>query len=108
MEFTLGDGMLIPGFENAVVGMEKGEEKQIMLEPAEAYGDHNPQLVKKIPRDQLPKDRDIKPGMLLGVTLKTGQQIPALIREVGEKEITVDLNHPLAGKKLKFKITLLE
>ncbi|KYK25462.1 peptidylprolyl isomerase [Euryarchaeota archaeon SM23-78] len=108
LEFEIGAGMIIPGFEKAVMEMKKGEEKEITLKPSEAYGDPNPQLVKKIPKDQLPKEQKPKEGMVLLIGLPTGQQVPARITEITDKEISIDLNHPLAGKTLKFKIKLIE
>lgn len=108
IEFEAGAGNVIPGFDNAVMGMEKGEEKEIKIKPEEGYGHPNPELVKKVPREQLPKDKELKPGMMLGVGLPTGQQIPAKITEVSDKEVTIDLNHPLAGKTLNFKIKVVE
>ncbi|MCK4589069.1 MAG: peptidylprolyl isomerase [Nanoarchaeota archaeon] len=108
LEFEVGAGQVIKGFENAVVGMEKGQMKEIKIPKAEAYGDVNPQLIKKILRDQLPKEQEPKVGMVLVIKTPEGQQIPAKITEVNEKEVSVDLNHPLAGKDLTFKITVLE
>lgn len=104
LEFEVGAGKVIKGFDSQVEGMEKGEEKEFKIESKDAYGDHNPQLIKKIPKEQLPKDQEVKPGMMLGVGLPNGQQLPATVTEVGEKEITLDMNHPLAGKDLTFKI----
>lgn len=108
LEFEVGSGMVIPGFEKAVIGMEKGEEKEVKIESADAYGEPNPELVKKVPREQLPKDKEIKAGMMLAVGLPTGQQIPAKITEADDKEVTIDLNHPLAGKTLNFKIKVVD
>lgn len=108
LEFEIGAKQVIPGFENAVKEMKKGEEKEITLEPKDAYGDPNPALVKKLPREQLPKDQEVKPGMMLGITLPSGKQFPAVIKEVDDKEVTIDMNHPLAGKKLIFKLKLIE
>lgn len=108
LEFEVGAGRVIKGFENALIGMKKGKEKKIKLKPAEAYGDHNPQLIKKIPREQLPKDKELKPGMLLIMGLPNGSQFPVKIIEVTEQEVTLDLNHPLAGKILNFKIKVVE
>jgi FKBP-type peptidyl-prolyl cis-trans isomerase 2 len=106
IEFEVGAGQMISGFDAAVVGMKKGEEKEITLQPSEAYGDTNPQLIQKIPREQMPKE-ELKPGMMLMVGLQSGQQIPAKITDVTDKEVTLDLNHPLAGKKLTFKIKIV-
>ena len=101
LEFEIGAKMIIPGFENTVKEMKKGEEKEITLKPAEAYGDPNPELVKRIMKDQLPKEQEPKEGMILIINLPTGQQVPAKITEVTDKDVAVDLNHPLAGKTLK-------
>ena len=107
LEFEVGAKQVIKGFEDAIVGMEKDEEKFIKLQPSEAYGNYNDQLIKKVPRDKLPKE-DLKPGMILGLILANGAQIPAKIIEVNETEATIDLNHPLAGKNLNFKIKVVE
>ncbi len=108
LEFEVGSGKVIKGFEEAVVGMKKGDEKEINLKPADAYGEIRPDLSKKLPRDKLPQDQELKPGMILVMGLPTGQKIPATIKEVSDKEVTIDLNHPLAGKNLTFKIKLVE
>ena len=86
--------------------MERNQEKQIKIEAKDAYGLPNPQYIKKILREQLPKDQEPQVGMVLLIKLQ-GQQIPAKITQVTDKDITVDLNHPLAGKNLNFKIKLL-
>lgn len=108
LEFEVGSGQVIKGFEEAIRGMKVGEEKEVKIASKDAYGDKNPQLVNKVPKEQLPKDQEIKAGMMLIVGLPTGQQIPATIVEVGDKEVTLDLNHPLAGKNLNFKLKLVE
>jgi FKBP-type peptidyl-prolyl cis-trans isomerase 2 len=108
LEFEAGSGIVIKGFDDAVIGMEKDEEKEVKISSKEAYGDINPQLVKKIPRDKLPPEQEPKPGMMLGMSTPDGNQIPAKIIAVDDKEITIDLNHPLAGKNLNFKIKVIE
>jgi len=108
LEFEVGSGQIIKGFDEAVVGMEKGDEKEIKIEPAEAYGEPNPEMVKKVPKDKFPTDKEPKQGMMLVMGLPNGAKIPAKIVEVGDKEITLDLNHPLAGKTLNFKIKIVE
>ena len=99
IEIEIGGKQVIKGFEDALIGMKKGEEKDIKLEAAQAYGDHNPDLIKKVPRDKLPKE-ELKPGMILGMMLPNGQQAPAKIVEITDEIATLDLNHPLAGKTL--------
>jgi FKBP-type peptidyl-prolyl cis-trans isomerase 2 len=108
LEFEVGAGMIIPGFEKAIIGMKKGEEKNIHLEPCDAYGDVNPEATKKIPKEHLPKEQEPQVGMVLLINLPNGMQLPARITEVSEKEVTIDLNHPLAGKCLNFKIKVVE
>lgn len=108
LEFEVGSGMIIKGFDDAVTGMEKGEEKEITLKPEEAYGEPNPQLMKKVPKEQLPKEPEPKVGMMLALGTPDGKQIPARIAEIGDKEVTIDINHPLAGKTLIFKIKVVD
>lgn len=105
--FVAGSGQLIKGFDDAVIGMVKGQEKIITIESADAYGDSNSQLVQRVPRAQLPPGAP-RVGMVLGLKTPDGQQIPARITEVTEKDIVIDLNHPLAGKRLTFKIKIIE
>lgn len=106
LEFEIGAGQIIPGFEDAIMGMENGDEKEFKLEASEAYGDRNPQLVQKIPRDQMPKE--VERGMVLVVGLPNGAQIPVKVTEVTDEWVTIDLNHPLAGENLNFKIKIVD
>jgi len=106
LEFVSGVGMVVPGFDNAIMGMEKGEEKEITLKPEEAYGEYNDKLKQKIPRNVLPKEQTPEVGMVLVMATPEGQQMPAKILEVTDEEVTIDINHPLAGKTLYFKIKL--
>ncbi len=106
LEFEVGCGQMIPGFEDAVMGMENGEEKEFTLEPSDAYGDHDPSLIQKVPRDHLPNE--VAPDMVLVVQLRNGIQIPVKVAEVTDKEVILDLNHPLAGETLIFKIKIVD
>lgn len=106
LDFILGKKMVVPGFENGVVGMKEGEEKTLNIEPEDAYGKKMPELERDIPKEAL--GEEIKPeiGMMLQLVAPTGQRIPATIMEIGDKTIKVDLNHPLAEKKLTFEVKL--
>lgn len=107
LEFTAGSGQLIKGFDKGVLGMKVEEEKKIHIPFAEAYGESNPQLLRRIPREGLPKERNPEVGMILGLVRSDGVQAEAKIVEVTDKDIKVDLNHPLAGKDLNFLIKVI-
>lgn len=108
LEFEAGTGKVIKGFDEAIIGMKAGEEKEVKIKPEDGYGMPNKDLVKDIPRDRLPKDKEPKPGMMLVMGTPDGQQIPARIVDVTADKIKIDLNHPLAGKTLNFKIKVVE
>ncbi len=108
LEFEVGAGQVIKGFDKALIGMKEGETKEVKLKPEDAYGERKEELLKKIPKDQLPKDKELKKGMILILSAPTGQQFPASISEIGQTEVTLDLNHPLAGKNLNFKFKVLK
>ena len=105
LEFKAGEGMVVPGFDTAVIGMDVGEEKSVTLKPVEAYGESHPNAVQKVPKDKFPAEA--KEGMMIGVPLPNGQQIPAKITKIDDKEVTIDMNHPMAGKTLIFKIKIV-
>lgn len=105
IEFEVGAGQVIKGLEEEVVGMKKEEEKNIKIQPEKAYGEPKEKLVKKIPREQLPEN--VKEGMVLGLKLPNGKTIPARVAKLTSKQATIDLNHPLAGKVLNFKIKVI-
>ena len=108
LEFVVGAGQLIKGFDDAVLGMKVGDEKEISLAPEEAYGQHNPEFVKDMPRNLFPKEQEIKPGMVFMVDLQDGRKVQVRVSKVSENNVTIDLNPPLAGKTLKFKIKILK
>ncbi len=108
LEFEAGSGQIIKGLDDAMIGMKKGQEKNVEIEPGEAYGDRNPQLLKRLPKEMFPKDKKIDAGMLLALQAPDGSQLPVRVAEVTDKEIVLDLNHPLAGKKLNFKVKVVE
>ena len=108
LKFTAGSGQVIPGFDQAVVGMKKGEEKKFTLQPADAYGERKPEMTQTVPRKHLPQDHEPKPGMMLVMGTPDGRQVPATITAVTPENVTLDLNHPLAGKALTFDIQIVE
>lgn len=108
LEFVCGTGQVIPGFDNAILGMEKGEEKTVRLEPCDAYGDPDPSMIKAFPKDKFETDEKLEEGMLLLMNLPNGQQISAKIVKCTDDMITFDLNHPMAGKTLNFKLKVVD
>jgi len=108
LEFEVGSGKIIKGFDNAVMGMKKGDKKKITLKPEEAYGDIKEELIKPFPRDMMPKEKEPQPGMMLMVGAPNGMQFPAKIVEVSDSEVKIDLNHPLAGKTLVFELEIVD
>ena len=108
LSFTIGQNMVIPGFENGVVGMKVGESKKVTIPADQAYGPYNNELVAAVPRSQVPPELDVSVGMVLQVRSTEGGLARAIVRDVSENEITLDLNHPLAGQDLTFEIELVE
>ncbi len=108
LEITLGQGQLIPGFENAVVGLEVGDKTTANIESAEAYGERRDDLEVTVERAQLPEDIEPEVGMQLQLNQPNGQPVPVQITKVEEENIVIDANHPLAGKDLTFDIELVE
>ena len=108
LEFQVGSGMIIKGFDDAVIGMNKGDEKEITLQPEEAYGKYRPELARKIPKYQIPDADKAKEGMIIMIGLPGGDQVPARITKVEKDGLTLDMNPVLAGKVLKFKIKIIE
>lgn len=108
LEFEVGSGQLLKKFEEAVVGMNIGEEKQITISAKEGYGEHKSEFLKEISKNFFPADQEIEPGMFFMMVMQDGRQMPVKISNVSGDIVTVDLNHPLAGKTLIFKIKVIE
>lgn len=108
LEFEMGAGMVIPGFEAGVKEMEVGEKKSIHIPAAEAYGERREEMVAEFDRSQLPEGLDPEVGMGLQMQGPPGQPIPVRVTAVSEESITIDANHPLAGKDLNFELELVE
>ena len=108
MEFVIGDGKLIAKFEAAVIGLEPGQSIQVKIAAADAYGERADEMVAVLPRSEVPADINPEPGDHMEVLLQDGTPLPVVITEVTETSITLDANHPLAGKDLTFDIRLVE
>lgn len=104
LSFVVGSGQVIKGFDQAVRGMKIGDEKTFTVQPPEAYGEVDAKRIQKVPRSNFPADPEPKVGMGLIVGSPKGGRMRATIREVAADFVTLDMNHPLAGKALTFKI----
>jgi peptidylprolyl isomerase len=108
LTFQLGKGQVVPGFDQAVSGMEEGEKKTLTIPAAEAYGPRVDQLVFTAPRENLPPGFDPKVGEMVGLETRDGHQMNALVIHADDETIRMDGNHPLAGKNLTFDIELVK
>ena len=108
LEFTVGSGMVIKGFDEGVLNMEIGEEKEIVIKPDEVYGQVNKNLFKEIPKSSFQFEEEPTIGKNLMIRLPDGRQFQTEILKVSKNTITIDLNHPLAGKTLIFKVKILD
>jgi len=110
--FVVGDGNLLPGFEAALKGLEAGESIEVLLPPQMAFGEINPENVQSLPRQQfaglLANTTDpMQPGTVLAFTDAGGNDIPGVVKEIGELMVVIDFNHPLAGREILFKAEIL-
>ncbi|AHF97538.1 MAG: FKBP-type peptidyl-prolyl cis-trans isomerase [Desulfurella sp.] len=108
LEFIIGDGTIIPGFEEAVIGLEEGQKKSFTLKPEEAYGPYYNERVIVINKSQLPPDLDPQIGDRLQGQQPDGSVVLFSVIDKNEEELTLDGNHPLAGKNLNFEIELVK
>ena len=105
LEFTIGKNQVIPGFENEIKTMKLNEEKTIKIKSKDAYGEKNEHLIINVPRDKFPTEIEV--GGRLVLKGPQWQNIPAVVHEVNKDSVIIDLNHPLAGKELNFKIKIV-
>ncbi|WP_214456394.1 FKBP-type peptidyl-prolyl cis-trans isomerase [Flavihumibacter fluvii] len=108
LEFEVGSGMVIAGFDNGVIGMIIGDKRTVQIAVEEAYGPKNPEMVIEFPREQVPEGMSLEKGMRLNLNNSEGQVVPVVITEVLDETVLLDANHPLAGEDLVFDIELVE
>ncbi len=107
LEFITGKGQIIPGLERQLYGLEKGESADIKVPASEAYGEYNPEAVDTLPKEQF-AGLDLKEGMQLYGQSEDGQTVQVTVKSFDENGVTIDYNHPLAGKDLMFSVTILD
>lgn len=108
LEFVVGDGNMIKGFDKAVEGMQKGETVTANIPSSEAYGERRADMMVDVPIDQVPENINPAVGQQLSIQQANGQAMPVVVTAISDDKITLDANHPLAGKDLTFEINLVE
>ncbi len=107
LEFEVGSGMIIPGLDRAMPGMEVGDKKIVKIACEDAYGPLNPEMRQAVPREGIPADIPLEVGTQLQMQTPDGQALPVMVVEVDEATVLLDANHPLAGKDLQFDIEVV-
>ena len=105
---VLGDGTLTPGLELALYGLKAGDEQTLTLSAEQAFGFRDEEKIHRMPRNQFPPEMGLAEGQVIGFTTPEGEEIPGIVLELGEDEVTVDFNHPLAGREVVFRVRILE
>jgi peptidylprolyl isomerase len=109
LELTIGEGKLVECFEKSVVGMAEGQKKTVHLQPQQAMGEKNPELISQVPLHLVPEqDEDLEVGSRIQVKDDNGNDIKSMVTHISDQTITLDANHPLAGEALTFNIELIE
>jgi peptidylprolyl isomerase len=108
LEFNIGQGMVIPGFENGIIGLQEGDSKKITIPAEDAYGPHREDLLTTIERSQIPASIDLQIGMILQMRSPDGGTTNVSIRDINLESVILDLNHPMAGKELIFEVNLVK
>ncbi|MDH0646163.1 FKBP-type peptidyl-prolyl cis-trans isomerase [Pseudomonas sp. GD03858] len=105
--FKVGDGNLLPGFETALFGFKAGDKRKLSLAPEHAFGQHNPQNVQVMPRSQF-EGMELSEGLLVIFNDAANTELPGVVKAFDEHQVTIDFNHPLAGKTLNFEVEILD
>lgn len=108
LQFVVGSGQIIPGLDTAIPGMAEGDKKKVEIDAENAYGQVNPEMRQAVPRDGIPEDIPLDIGTQLQMQTPDGQAMPVTVVEVEEATVTLDANHPLAGKDLTFDIEVVK
>ena len=105
--FTVGDGNLLPGFEAAILGMRAGDDAQLLIEPEDAFGPHRSENIQTLRRDRFGADMVLEKGLMVSFS-GPGGELPGVVRDVMEEHVEVDFNHPLAGRRIVFDVSIID
>lgn len=108
LAYIHGRGQIVPGLEGQLAGLSAGDAKQVVVVPAQGYGEHDARGLQEVPRTMFPPGAPLEPGLSISAQTADGDVIPITIRELKGDTVVVDLNHPLAGKTLHFDVTVHE
>ncbi len=108
MEVQIGAGQVVPGFESGIMGMEVGESRTFTIAPENAYGEHDEDLCHRVEKERFAEPEGIKVGRIFKMPLGEHRSVTGTVTQVGEEDVLIDLNHPLAGKELTFEVECLE
>ena len=106
--FTIGDGKLLPGFEEALFGLKAGDKQTVVIEPEKGFGQSNPNNVQEVKRDQFATDMALEKGLVVSFADAAGGEMPGVISEFNEQTVFVDFNHPLAGRDITFSVHIID
>lgn len=106
--FVVGDGNLLPGFEKALFGLATGAKEKFKIAPEEGFGRPNPNNVQWVPRDQFPPDVELSEGLVVSFADAQNAELPGVIAKIGEQQVEVDFNHPLAGRDITFEVEIVD
>lgn len=105
--FTVGDGTLNEGLEQALYGLKAGDEQTVTLNPEQAFGFHDADNIHEMPRDDFDRDLQLEDGMIIGFTTPAGDEVPGMVVATGDITVSIDFNHPLAGHELSYRVKIL-
>jgi len=108
LRFVMGDGSVVPGLEVALLGLRRGDTQSLEVDPAVGFGDHDPQHVQSMPRSDFPSEMDLQEGLIIGFALPSGEEVPGAIVGLEGESVVVDFNHPLAGRRIRFAVEILD
>lgn len=108
LEFCMNDGTLVRGLELGLYGLKAGDRQTLTLEPEQTFGLHDPTNVHALPRSRFPDDMSLQPGLIIAFDSGAGDEIPGAVTAIEDEQVTVDFNHPLAGKVIRFEVRILD
>jgi len=107
VSFVLGDGSIDKGLELALIGLVAGARQRLTLMPGQAFGERDESAIQPIPKSRFPEDMDLEPGQIIGFSGENGEEVAGAIVAIEDQEVTVDFNHPLAGREISFDVQIL-